>query len=361
MDYTRLISDAWRVTWRYKYLWILGLFAAEGGGCSGTANFNTGSFRLPDSAGSAAGALTDAEQWMQAHWVFLAAVGVGLVAVGFVVFVISVMSSAGLIAGVDDAAAARPEARLGTVWHRGIACFWRLFGMWLLVGLIAAVVMAVLIGIVVVPIVLSARAGAHIGGVGVVAAVLIGIVMVFALIPAAIVLTIVMKWAARALVLENTGVTASLSRGWRLFRRNFGSSILVWLIGAVLSLGVGIALAIVAFVVAVPAGLLLAASWGDINPAVVAALGVLGAGALVAMLAVKAVWATYFGAYWTLAFRQLTAPQAPVSAAGGPGYEPLGGGPWAPPAATQHWADPQPYGRPPYEEGSVSAPAPPER
>lgn len=342
-------------------MWILGLFAAEGGGCSGTANFNTGSFRLPDSAGSAAGTLADVQQWMQAHWVFLAAVGVGLVAVGFVVFVISVMSSAGLIAGVDDAAAGRPKGGLGTAWHRGVTCFWRLFGMWLLVGFLVAVVMAVLIGIVVVPIALSARAGAHIGGVGVVAAVLIGIVMLFALIPAAIVLSIVLEWAARALVLENTGVTASLSRGWRLFRRNFGPSILVWLLGAVLSLGVGIALTIVAFVVAVPAGLLLAASWSGINPAVVAALGVLGAGVLVAMLAVKAVWATYFGAYWTLAFRQLTAPQAPVPAAGGPGYHPLGAGPWAPPAGTPHWADPQPYALPPYGEGPVSAPASPER
>ena len=121
-----------------------------------------------------------------------------------------------------------------------------------------------------------------------------------------------MEWAARALVLENTGVVASLSRGWRLFRANVGPSLLVWLISIVLSIGAGIAIAIVAFAAAIPAGVLLAASWGDIGPAVMAALGVLGLLVFVGLLAIKAVWATYFSAYWTLAFRQLTVP-APAS------------------------------------------------
>jgi hypothetical protein len=322
MDYSRLISDAWRVTRRYKYLWILGLFAAGGGGCSGTANFNTSSFQLPGSGRNPLGTISDLQHWAQAHWALIGALLAGLLVLGFVLFVISVIATAGLVAGVDDAAARRPEARLGTAWHRGTACFWRLFGMWLLVGLIALVVMAVLIAIVVVPIVVSAANNGNVGGVGVVAAVLIGLVMLLALIPVAAVLNIVLEWAARALVLENTGVVASLSRGWRLFRANVGPSLLVWIIGSVLSLGAGIAIAIVAFAAAVPAGVLLATSWGNIGPAVLAALGVLGLLVLAGMLAIKAVWATYFSAYWTLAFRQLTAPRTPAIAPAGPGRYP---------------------------------------
>ena len=320
MDYSRLISDAWRVTWRHKYLWILGLFATQGGGCSGAANFNTGSFRLPGSNGDPVGTIYDLQQWIQTHWMLIGALVVGLFAVGFVLFVVSVMATAGLIAGVDDAAARRPEARLGTAWRRGVACFWRLFGMWVLVGLVVAVVMAIMIAIVVVPIALSAASDSSVGGVGVVAAILIGLIMLLALIPVAAVLNIVLEWGARALVLENTGVVASLSRGWQLFRANVGPSLLVWLIGIVLSIGAAIAFTIVAFAAAVPAGLLLAATWGNIGSAVVAALGVLGLIVLVGMLAVKAVWATYFSAYWTLAFRQLTAAHAPMLAPGGTGY-----------------------------------------
>lgn len=341
MDYSRLISDAWRITWRHKYLWILGLFAAGGGGCSGTANFNTSSFQLPGSGQNPIGTISDLESWVQAHWALLGALLVGLVVVGFILFVISVMATAGLVAGVDDAAARRPVARLGTAWRRGVACFWRLFGMWVLVGLMVLVVMAVLIAILVVPIAISAADGSGVGGVGVVAAVLIGIVMLLALIPVAAVLNIVLEWAARALVLENTGVVASLSRGWRLFRANIGPSLLVWLVSIVLSLGAGIAIAVVAFAAAIPAGVLLAASWGNIGPAVLAALGVLGLIVLVVLVAVKAVWATYFSAYWTLAFRQLTAPRTPAMAPGGPGYYPPGSNPWQPPP---------PYGQPPYPQ-----------
>lgn len=348
MDYSRLISGAWRVTWRYKYLWILGLFAAEGGGCNGAANLNPSSFKLPGSDGNPLGMISDLQQWAQAHWMLIGALLVGLFAVGFVLFVVSVMATAGLIAGVDDAAARRPEARLGTAWRRGVACFWRLFGMWVLVGLATVVVMAVLIAIVVLPIALSAANNGSVGGVGVVAAVLIGIVMLLALIPVAAVLSIVLEWAARALVLENTGVVASLSRGWRLFRANVGPSLLVWLVGIVLSLGAGIAIAVVAFAAAVPAGVLLAVSWGDMGTAVLAALGVLGLVVLAGILAATAVWSTYFSAYWTLAFRQLTAPRTPAMAPGGQGFYPPEADPWGPPPPAQHWAAPPPYGQPPY-------------
>ncbi len=338
MDYSRLISDAWRITWRYKYLWILGLFAAQGGGCSGAANFNPGSFQLPGSGSNPLGTISDAQQWAQSHWMLIGALLVGLFALGFLLFVISVMATAGLIAGVDDAAARRPEARLGTAWRRGVACFWRLFGMWVLVGLVTVVVVAILIAIVVIPIAVSAAKNGGVGGVGVVAAVLIGLVMLLALIPVAAVLSIVLEWAARALVLENTGVVASLSRGWRLFRTNVGPSLVVWLIGIVLSLGAAIAIAVVAFAAAVPAGVLLAASWGTIGTAVLAALGVLGLVVLAGMAAITAVWSTYFSGYWTLAFRQLTAPRTPTMAPGGPGFHPPGADPWSPPPPAQHWA-----------------------
>src|SRR5690349_12360378 len=46
MDYGRLIGDAWNMTWRYRFLWILALFAPAGvGGCglnfNVPSNFNT--------------------------------------------------------------------------------------------------------------------------------------------------------------------------------------------------------------------------------------------------------------------------------------------------------------------------------
>lgn len=33
MNYSELVAEAWRLTWRHRFLWVLGLFA--GGGLGG--------------------------------------------------------------------------------------------------------------------------------------------------------------------------------------------------------------------------------------------------------------------------------------------------------------------------------------
>ena len=40
MDNGRLLHDAWRLTWRHRFLWVLGLFA--GGGSHFTINVPSG-------------------------------------------------------------------------------------------------------------------------------------------------------------------------------------------------------------------------------------------------------------------------------------------------------------------------------
>src|SRR5207253_51647 len=40
MDNGRLLQDAWRLTWRYRFLWVLGLFA--GSSCNFSFNFPSG-------------------------------------------------------------------------------------------------------------------------------------------------------------------------------------------------------------------------------------------------------------------------------------------------------------------------------
>ena len=34
MDYGRLIQEAWALTWRYRFLWVLGCFAGGAVGAS---------------------------------------------------------------------------------------------------------------------------------------------------------------------------------------------------------------------------------------------------------------------------------------------------------------------------------------
>ena len=37
MEYGRIVRDAWQITWRHPFLWVLGLFA--GGAASTSFNF----------------------------------------------------------------------------------------------------------------------------------------------------------------------------------------------------------------------------------------------------------------------------------------------------------------------------------
>ena len=43
MEYGKLIRDAWNITWRYRFLWVLGLLA---GGSAGLPGLNGGAAEL---------------------------------------------------------------------------------------------------------------------------------------------------------------------------------------------------------------------------------------------------------------------------------------------------------------------------
>ncbi len=353
MDYGRLISDAWRLTWRHKYLWILGLFAAETGGCGGSFGGSPGSSRFTPPTWTSDRSPAEVESWVTGHWAFLAAVLVGIIVIALVLLVLSVITAAALVTGVDEAAASVPGAGLGSAWRRGATCFWRMLGMWLLVGLIVAAVIVALVAALIVPVAVSSSGGDGPGG-GVIAVwVLLALLLVAILIPVSIAVAIGLQWAARSLVLEDTGVMASLRAGFTLLRRNVGSSLLVWLIAIVLSVVVGIAMFAILAAAGIPAAVLLARSWGDVGPAVMAGVALLGVIALAALALVHSVSTTYFSAYWTLAYRQVTAPRVPALA-GGPGAWPPQAWP-PPPAQPQHWP---PQSPPPH--GWPSQPPPPQ-
>jgi hypothetical protein len=93
----------------------------------------------------------------------------------------------------------------------------------------------------------------------VVLTVLAGIVL---LIGVFVPLSIIGQFALREIVVGREGIVASIGGGYRLFRRNVGRSLLIWLIQLALTIGAGIALLIAAlllgFVLFLPAIILAA-------------------------------------------------------------------------------------------------------
>ncbi len=71
MDYGRLIQEAWALTWRYRFLWVLGFFAGGAVGASfGNGDAMPWRSNRPDGDRALPGAGATAEdvaRWLAAH------------------------------------------------------------------------------------------------------------------------------------------------------------------------------------------------------------------------------------------------------------------------------------------------------
>lgn len=317
MDNGQIISAAWRLTWRYRFLWVLGLFAGGPiGSCTpGTGGqFNTDRFNRDDSNGTdlangdfdAGQTLDDFGAWLGDHLGLVLAVAALVVLVVLALFVIRLIAQGGMArATAQIAAGERPS--LGEAWRAGLRLLPRFFGLFLIqIGLVLALLL--IAGIVIgVPVGIAAASGGD--GLGAAAAVVAGIGVLLFLLSLILVvpLTISVTYAYRFIAMEGAGAMAALGAGWRLLRANVGASLLLWLISIALGIGAGIAIGIAIVIALIPLAIVgvviyFAAGGG--------ATVVYAAGA--AMVAFAALWvlsginSTYFWHYWTLAFYRLT-------------------------------------------------------
>lgn len=310
MNYSQLIREAWAVTWRHRYLWILGLFAGgavgAGGGSQTRWERNRGDVERwsPRAAEFAA----TAADWLEGNWVPLV-IGAGIIMLAFLA--LSFIAQGGMAKATADIATGRGSS-LGQAWRSGLHFCWRYVGLGLaLFGIVLLVAAAVGV-LLVIAIATGALAAGATPGDGAPAAIvaallLIGIPLVLAGIAGAVVFSIVAAYAQRAVAIEDEGPVAALGDGWRLFRRNVGPSMLAWLVNLALSIGAGIAASVAIGVVAVILGVIGFALWAALGAhlATVAYAAVAGAAFVAVALTVAAIVNTFFWHYWTLAYLRL--------------------------------------------------------
>ena len=310
MNYGELIKDALAISWRNKFLWFFGFFAGGtgtnfvGNVPSGGGNFDGGDFEQ-----SGAGASGLAAQL--GPGIFdNAALIVALVVVGVVIFLLfiamSLISQGALAESV--AAIDRGEGRrFSSGWRSGLRNFWRVLGYYVVFFLIALGLL-VAIGIPIALLVAGTFAATESIGARITVAVLLGLLALALLFVVFIPLSIVGQYSLREIVVRREGVFASVGGGYRVFRRNIGRSLLVWLINLGLGIGVGIAvliaLLLVGLVLFLPTIILAFAEYA--TAAVVAGI-VAGVILLPILLAVSGATGAFFHSYWTLAYLRMTA------------------------------------------------------
>jgi hypothetical protein len=339
MDYGSLISQAWTITWRYRFLWLLGIVA---GGAVGmpTLTWQTGSNShetqqlSPGFPAAAAGV----EAWALANIVLLLGVAAAGVLLALILLVLSFIAQGAMARATADLAGGRTTS-LGRAWRAGLHLFWRYVGLWLVL-LAAGIICAAITGAVVAAVALVTVAGDAPGvglAIGAVAAAAIVVRFVafvvqtvgetsvprwlivagatlFALplftVVAAIALglSIVVAFARRAVAVENVGPIEGLRSGWQLARAHVGDSLLTWLI----NVGLAVATALTAlFGIGGAVVLLGGVGWalfslaGFTAPTVVY-IGAGGLALLMLILTVTGMANAFFWTYWTLAYLRLS-------------------------------------------------------
>ena len=294
MSYGALIRDAFSIAWRNRYLWFFGFFAA-----SGAPSFNYDySYEAPGARGAGETASSPLDPGV------LIALLLGGLLLLVLFIVLSVISHGGLADSV--AAIDRRERRsFRATWRAGRTTFWRVLGLGILLILLGlALVIATLVpigGVLAIGFLAIDEVAAEV--IAVVLAIVLGLAaLVFVFIP----FTVIAQFALRELVLGGTGMRAAIGAGWRLFRRNFGRSLLVWVIDFGISLGVGLAILLAALLLAAP---LLVLGFSGSEATLV--VGIVTGLVLVPLfiVAVAAVGA-FRHAYWTLAYLRLEPPAA---------------------------------------------------
>lgn len=356
MDHMGILKKSWSITWRYRALWLLGIFAGVTGPSFGGSSGSSGGSSGTTTGGS--GTPTPAEFGSQLSRIvtqalpFLIVAAAVLIVVGFVWWVLGIAARGGLVKAVDGIEEGR-GATAGSAWAGGFENWGRVFTLELLLGLPVLVILTVGLLLVGGPIVAALAAGQE-PGAEVLGGVCGGAGVLLLAVPIGVVTGALAIVGTRYAVLDGLGATAAIGAAWGALRSRFKDTALMWLVNlavnAVLGIAVGIPMAIVAVIFILPA-----VGFGAVMESWEAAAGTIAVMIVVLALVgmfVNGVWGTFTSAMWTIWWRRLTGREQVAAPA--PAYA-------AAPAAPGHLPPPPAYAPPPppAESGYTAAPAPP--
>lgn len=310
MNYGQIIGDAFRISWRNRFLWFFGFFLS--GAITSIVSPTNFSSSITDESGTPS---DEIPSWMlnlgqrieENVVLFVVLITVFVLLVVLVWSVLVAISRGALVESV--AALDRGEGRrFSSAWRAGLSNFWRVVGqavVFFLIGLALSLVIYLLAALLI--------AGAFLGtesvALQVVAVVISVIVFLPLLVAISVILYLVKQLAVRALVVDGERVFASVGSGYRLFRREFGRSLILLLIQIGIAIGAGISL----FIAILATGLLLsipvtAFSSADLEAGSIAVAVAGGLILSIPFILITSAIGAFHQAYWTLAYLRLTNP-----------------------------------------------------
>ncbi len=262
MDYGNLLKRAWHIVWNNKFMFVLGFLAALGSGGSGGGG-GRGNFNFSGSSSNDFNLPPEFAANIERYWAEFAGILVALVCffivLGIIFWLVSLVGQTGLISSASRIDSGE-TVTLGEAFAEGTAKLGKmvglnlvLYGPFMLFGLIAFGVAAMLIG----PAVFAEMSGAG-GSFDAVAGALGGFAICFGLlacllVPLGILVNVIYPFAQRGLILQGHGIMDSIRHGWKVVRENVGDVVLL----IILFLVIGFVFGIVAAIVLIPLALLI--------------------------------------------------------------------------------------------------------
>jgi len=360
IDIKSILKRSWKILWSYKGLWIFGiLLALTAGGSGGSSNSGWRNQAPQSGAGGFTNmfperALSEnAPEWVQqlVDWfvkdvepLFLnpeqhigtfIAIGVILLLVALVFSVIAAFvrypAETAVMRMVDGYET--DGTRLG--FKQGWKLGWnrRAFRLWLIdliLSLPVVLLIALMIGAGLALFMPNFGTSSTPGTAAIVSAIGLGFLILFLVVIAAVFLTVVRNFFARAAALDGLTLSESFKSGWAMFKRNWKSAGLVLLVMVGIGIAVGIA-GVILFFLLIPAYivLLIPAALASAVPALIAygIAGIFTSGPLTWVIAAIAALPVFFTVLfaplmlfsgwvklfqsnvWTLAYREIKAKE----------------------------------------------------
>lgn len=291
MDYGRLLSRSFQLAWRYKSLWIFGLFAGYGSTFNVSGDFP--GFKAETRE------FWDAFRWDSLNAPFDTSIFVPIAIAAVVlllVFLVAHLISVPALVDAVNKIARGGQYRFGSSFSRGVDMFWRFLGLLVLemVAFIASIIPFIIV-IIVIP--------------------LLGILLT---IPGALILFFVwqtiFELAKRVVVVRDCSIGDALSEAYVLIKRNLSKTIVIFLIMLFLGMAFFVGTMIMWVVVGAPVGAIVWAITHSLAAGLVLAI-LFG---LPLTIVVGGYFGTFFTTLYTLFYFELVEPAAariPPSAA----------------------------------------------
>lgn len=282
-----IIRDSFAKAWRYKYLWLFGLFA--GGG--------SGGIQIPGGdSGSGFGDMEEIQAWVLAA---VAALALVAIAVALIVLVLHTICKLALIYNVYQIETGGAHSISGG-WDFALKRFWPMLGLtiteWFVLFAFVVTLVLAEVAIFVISIVLG------------IVSLLVALPLLFFGVA---VILVTWTYAERFLALESRGVVDSLGEAWALVKSEWRPTVNVLLVKIAIAIALGIAGLVAMMVLILPA----VALWLVSEPLAI----VYGVLVLVPYVVVVG---GYFGTFdymvWTKVFLHLRAPAYAAAASPAP-------------------------------------------